>query len=252
MPLSLKCPDLGAFFISGGSGKSCVEKGKVMFTGLIEEIGRITRFERQGSAGRIAIAAPAIAAALAVGESIAVDGACLTAERIGGNEFTAFVSEETLARTNFRSAGVGRSVNLERALRVGDRLGGHMVAGHVDATGEFMALEPRDEGYILRVAAPAEILGVSVSKGSIAVDGISLTLVDVGPTDFTVAVIPQTVRATTLSARRPGELVNLETDMIGKYVAKALGAWQSNLTNPGEADRRMMELLRRTGFTHEE
>jgi riboflavin synthase len=219
-----------------------------MFSGLIEEIGRITRIERQGKEARIAIAAPCIAPALAVGESIAVDGACLTAERVGSGGFVAFTSEETLVRTTLGDARSGRSVNLERALRMGDRLGGHLVAGHVDATGTFIALEPRGEGFLLRVAAPAEILSLSVAKGSITVDGISLTLVSVGSSDFTVAVIPQTHRATTLHERRAGDPVNLESDMIGKYVAKNMGAWQDAAGDHGEANQRMLDLLRRSGF----
>ena len=145
-----------------------------MFTGLIEEIGRLSCVEAHGRTAHLTIAASsALVGDLNVGDSVAVDGACLTVERTGGGQFVAFASEETLARTTLGEAGGGRAVNLERALRVGDRLGGHFVAGHVDATGELLALDPRDGGWLLRVAAPKEILAVSVPKGSIAVDGIN-------------------------------------------------------------------------------
>jgi riboflavin synthase len=195
-----------------------------MFTGLIEQVGRLERVEPMGGTARFWISAPGMAPDLAEGESVAVDGACLTVERAQGDSFLAFASEETLCRTTLGEARPGREVNLERALRVGDRLGGHLVAGHVDATGVLVSLEPRGEGYLLRAEAPREILAASVSKGSIAVDGISLTLVDVSVGDFTAAIIPQTFRNTSLRARSPGDRVNLESDLIGKYVAKILGA----------------------------
>lgn len=199
-----------------------------MFTGLIEEVGRLGSVAPlPGGAARLRIEAPGMAADLRRGESVAVDGACLTVEEISGGSFGAFASDETLARTTLGAATPGRPLNLERALRLSDRLGGHLVAGHVDATGRFVALEPRGgtEGWLLRVAAPRAILEVSVPKGSIAVDGISLTLVDVLADSFTVAVIPETFQATALRFRQSGESVNLESDLIGKYVARALGAY---------------------------
>lgn len=221
-----------------------------MFTGLIEEIGDIKRIERQGLSARLAISAPGMAVSLVVGESVCVDGACLTVEGTSGQEFTAFASEETLSRTTLGVARTGRRVNLERALRLGDRLGGHLVAGHVDATGVFLSLEPRSEGGWLKVRAPASILSVSVPKGSVTLDGISLTLVDVDREDFTVAVIPQTFRATTLHLRQPGDDVNLESDLIGKYVARAAGAYPK----AGDADSThapsssILDLLRSSGY----
>jgi len=204
-----------------------------MFTGLIEQVGRLERVEPMGRTARFWILAPGMAPELAQGESVAMDGACLTVERAAGDSFLAFASEETLSRTTLGEARPGREVNLERALRFGDRLGGHLVAGHVDATGALVSLEGRGEGYLLRVQAPREILDVSVSKGSIAVDGISLTLVEVSDVDFTAAIIPQTYQNTSLRARRPGDRVNLESDLMGKYVAKVLGA-RGNSESPRE------------------
>ena len=215
-----------------------------MFTGLIEEVGRLGALTPlPGHAARLRIEAPGMAAGLRRGESVAVDGACLTVEDTDAGGFGAFASDETLARTTLGAAAPGRAVNLERALRLGDRLGGHLVAGHVDATGRFLALEGRggSEGWLLRVAAPKAILEVSVPKGSIAVDGISLTLVDVLADSFTVAVIPETYQATALRFRQAGESVNLESDLIGKYVARALGAYGG-----GTASRRpgtVLEML---------
>jgi riboflavin synthase len=219
-----------------------------MFTGLIEEIGRLSCVEAHGRTAHLTIAASsALVGDLNVGDSVAVDGACLTVERTGGGQFVAFASEETLARTTLGEAGGGRAVNLERALRVGDRLGGHFVAGHVDATGELLALDSRDGGWLLRVAAPKEILAVSVPKGSIAVDGISLTLVDVSASDFTVAVIPRTYTGTTLHLREPGDRVNLESDLIAKHAAKAASACRgSERDGPGPGSA--LELLQRNGF----
>lgn len=195
-----------------------------MFTGLIEQVGRIERIEPLLRTARLVISAPGIASRLTLGESVAVDGTCLTVETATSDAFTAFASEETLARTTLGAAAPGREANLERALRLGDRLGGHLVSGHVDATGALIAVEPVGEGFELRVSAPPEILEVSVPKGSITVDGISLTLVEIGADWFSVALIPHTLRHTALRTRKPGERLNLESDLLGKYVAKMLRA----------------------------
>ncbi len=220
----------GGFVFWGGRR----ERGG-MFTGLIEEIGRVGRVEKTGESARLTVEAPAMAPALEVGESVAVDGACLTVELVTGTGFVAFASQETLSRTTLGGVSAGRMVNLERALCLGDRLGGHLVAGHVDATGVLRGLESFEGGWVLRVEAPREILELSVPKGSITVDGISLTLVDLTEDSFTVSVIPETYRATTLRLKRVGDRVNLESDLMGKYVARCLGAYGLNLEKNGGA-----------------
>jgi riboflavin synthase len=219
-----------------------------VFTGLIETLGRLTRVAPLGRAARFAIQAPGLADRLQVGESVSVDGACLTVEKVEGGAFVAYASDETLAKTTLGEAHSGREVNLERSLALGDRLGGHLVAGHVDAMGRMTALEPREEGWLLRISAPPEILAVSVPKGSIAVDGISLTLVGVDADCFTVAVIPHTYESTTLRSRHPGDRVNLESDLIGKYVAKALAAYVKPGEGAGARGRLTMETLREAGY----
>lgn len=216
-----------------------------MFTGLIQEVGTLFELRRQGAGGRLRIEAPGMAGDLAVGESVAVDGACLSVESADTRGFAAYASDETLDRTALGGATEGRAVNLERALRLGERLGGHIVSGHVDAVGRIESLEPSGEGWWLTVAAPLEVLSLCVPKGSVAVDGISLTLVDVTDERFTVAVIPQTMADTALGRRGPGAQVNLESDMIGKYVARLMAA---RMEAPGASDARMMDLLRRGGF----
>ncbi|HNY26083.1 MAG TPA: riboflavin synthase [Candidatus Sumerlaeota bacterium] len=204
-----------------------------MFTGLIEEVGQVERIEKAGESARLTVEAPRMAPALEVGESVAVDGTCLTVEILTGTGFVAFASAETLKRTTLSAMSAGRKVNLERALRLGDRLGGHLVQGHVDATGGLRGLEPFEGGWVLSVEAPREILDVSVPKGSIAVDGISLTLVDLTADGFTVSMIPETYRATALQYKRTGDRVNLESDLMGKYVARCLGAYGVNLETNG-------------------
>jgi riboflavin synthase len=196
-----------------------------MFTGLIEQVGRIERIEPLVRSVRLVISVGSMARQLVPGESVAVDGACLTVESATASTFLAFASEETLTRTTLQAKSEGHEVNIERALRLGDRLGGHIVQGHVDGTGEFLSLEPAgSEGFILRIGAPRDILDLSVVKGSIAVAGISLTIMELTDTGFSVAVIPQTVENTTLRSLKAGDPVNLETDVLGKYVAKLLQA----------------------------
>jgi riboflavin synthase len=195
-----------------------------MFTGLIEQVGRIERIEPLVRSARLVISVgPIMARELTPGESVAVNGSCLTVESADASAFQAFASEETLARTTLQVAAEGQEVNIERALRLGDRLGGHMVQGHVDGTGKFLSLEPAgSEGFVLRISAPRDILEMSVVKGSITVAGVSLTLVDLTDTEFSVAVIPQTVENTILRSLKRGDPVNLETDALGKYVARLL------------------------------
>ncbi len=197
-----------------------------MFTGLVQRIGTLRRHSRPGggAAFSVTVATP-WDEPLSLGESIAVQGACLTVGAILPGGFSADVLAETLDRTAFGSLRDGARVNLERALRVGDRLGGHIVQGHVDAIGRVLSIRPREHDIVLRVSADAETLRGIVVKGSIAIDGVSLTvsaLSDAGGW-FEVNLIPTTLRETSLSDRSPGDAVNLETDVLGKYVARTMG-----------------------------
>ncbi|HJV37862.1 MAG TPA: riboflavin synthase [Geothrix sp.] len=197
-----------------------------MFTGLIRHLGTLdSRSSRPGGA-RLRIAAPAdLLARAELGASIAVNGACLTSVAVDGRAWEADLSEETLQKTTLGRLPLGATLHLEPALRVGDPLDGHLVSGHVDAVGRLLE-RPRakggiDEG-IWRFAMPPELASMTAAKGSIAVDGISLTVVDCGTDWFTVALIPETVTRTALDAMRPGDPVNLEADLIGRFVARAL------------------------------
>ena len=192
-----------------------------MFTGLIRQLGTLeTRSPRPGGA-RIRIAAPAeLLVRAEQGASIAVNGACLTSVAVDGRAWEADLSEETLAKTTLGRLAPGAILHLEPALRVGDPLDGHLVSGHVDAVGQVLSRQD-DEG-LWRFSLPADLAPMTAPKGSVAVDGISLTVVDCGTDWFTVALIPETVKRTALTGLRSGDPVNLEADPIGRYVARAL------------------------------
>jgi len=194
-----------------------------MFTGLIQEIGEITAVKDRNGGREFSIRAPKYEGDLQLGESIACDGCCLTVEEFDGLEFQVFASPETLRLTTFQNRSVGDGVNLERALRMGDRLGGHMVSGHVDSTGKFREAINNGDSWEVWIEAPQKILEESIPKGSITLDGISLTLVELTDTAFSLWIIPETWERTTLSRKKAGDLMNLESDMMGKYVRKALG-----------------------------
>lgn len=185
-----------------------------MFTGIVEELGRV---RSAGIDGRLSIEASIVPTSLVIGSSIAVNGCCLTAVEVGPDGFVVQAVAETLSRTNLGDLKAGSEVNLERPLAADGRLDGHIVQGHVDGTGEVLSPAPD-----LRVAAPPEVLRYLIVKGSITIDGISLTVVDVDEDSFTVAVIPHTAKVTTLGHRGPGDRVNLEVDLIGKYVERLL------------------------------
>jgi riboflavin synthase len=202
-----------------------------MFTGIIEEVGKVLGLTaesacggRGGSSGRLRVELGAIAEGVRIGDSVSVDGACLTVARIGGGIAEFDVSAETLRVSTLGGLAAGSEVNLERSLRVGDRLGGHFVLGHVDGVGRIERLEAAPGEVALEVSAPPELLSGLILKGSIAVDGISLTLADLAPDRFSVAVIPHTLERTTLRKKSAGDRVNLELDVIGKYVARFLSA----------------------------
>lgn len=215
-----------------------------MFTGLVEQIGRIDSIERSGADARLVIGADY--PDLALGESVAVDGACLTVAEVHEAGFAASASAETLARSTLGQARVGQPVHLERALRLGDRLGGHLVTGHVDAVGRVV--EHQRQGTALRVAfeLPRAIEPFVAEKGSIAVDGVSLTVNGVAPGRFWVMLVPFTLGATHLGRKRPGEAVNLETDVLAKYVDRLLRTGGGQGGGPGGG--LSMDLLIRQGF----
>ena len=192
-----------------------------MFTGLITAVGTVARLARDASGLQLTIAAPY--ADLELGESIAVDGACLTAQALGAGTFTVHVVGTSLDRTNFGGYVEGRRTNLERALRLGDRLGGHMVQGHVDGVGNVVRTAQRDDALLVDLRVPAEIARLAIPLGSIAVDGVSLT-VNARPAGDVVQIslIPFTLQQTTLGERQAGDQVHLEADMLGKYVAALL------------------------------
>jgi riboflavin synthase len=192
-----------------------------MFTGIVTAIGRVTAASHSEAGLELTIGCPY--EGLELGESIAVDGACLTVQRTGPGEFTAHVVRTSLDRTRFESYAPGQRVNLERALRVGDRLGGHLVQGHVDGVGTVEQVAVREDARLLDLRVPAEIARVSVPLGSITVDGVSLTVNAIpAPGLIQVSLIPFTLQHTTLGDRRPGDRVHVEADTIGKYVAELL------------------------------
>jgi len=198
-----------------------------MFTGLVAALGRVERVADGNSGRRLTLSWPGLGAGgdpLALGESVAVNGCCLTVvgSEPGGDRFDVQAGPETLLRTNLGDRSAGDAVNLERALRVGDRLGGHFVQGHVDTTAALRERRPDGEWEFLAFALDPVWSPLMVPKGSVAVDGVSLTLVDVAPGGFSVMLIPHTLAVTTLGALRPGDRVNVETDMLAKHVRKLL------------------------------
>lgn len=189
-----------------------------MFTGIIEEIGYVKRINQQSRSAQIEIKADKVLGDVAVGDSIAVNGVCLTVVTFDSQHFTADVMPETISKTNLRELKPGSPVNLERALKLGGRLGGHIVQGHVDAVGTIVEKQILEIAIIYRIATEPELLQYVVPKGSVAIDGISLTVVDVFQDSFTVSLIPHTAHETVLGEKKPGDRVNLESDIIGRYV----------------------------------
>ena len=211
-----------------------------MFTGIIEEMGNVKALRREAGAARLTISASTVLGSTALGDSICVNGVCLTVVDIGKSEFSADVANETLKVTNLGELQVGQKVNLERALQLSARIGGHLVTGHVDAVGWIR--EKRQEGNSWRVfiEAPETALRYIIKKGSVAVDGISLTVADMDITGFSIAMIPHTAKLTTLGFKSAGDSVNLETDIIGKYVERLLSGRVEGDLN--------LEFLRGHGF----
>ncbi|MBM3473570.1 MAG: riboflavin synthase [Armatimonadetes bacterium] len=212
-----------------------------MFTGLIQEVGEITDTRPRAGGRDLVLRAPGMASDLAVGESVAVNGVCLTVEACDAATFRAHAGEETLNRTTLSEVRVGSRLNLERALLPGQRLGGHFVQGHVDGVGSVRAVRPSGTTTWFEIDAPPELSRTIAPKGSIAIDGISLTVVECRGATFSVAIIPHTLAETNLGERRPGERVNLETDVLAKYVERLLAAREDR---PGLTE----DFLREHGF----
>jgi riboflavin synthase len=195
-----------------------------MFTGIIEELGKVVAIEQQPDAVRITIAGPTVVSDLHRGDSIAVSGTCLTAVEFDSNGFTADVMQETLNLTSLSDIKVGDPVNLERAMTAATRFGGHVVQGHVDGVGSVISREPSDNWEWVRVRIPAELMKYVVLKGSITIDGISLTVNEVGDDVIGLSLIPETLRLTTLGSKQPGDKVNVEADVMAKHIERLLQA----------------------------
>ena len=215
-----------------------------MFTGIVEELGTIRAVRRGRSSSVLSIGAGLVLSDLKIGDSVAVNGVCLTVTGRDGGGFTADVMHETLNRSSLGALTVGSRVNLERAMAADGRFGGHIVSGHIDGTGTITAIRTDDNAVWYTVSAGPELLRYIVEKGSVTIDGISLTVAAIGETWFSISAIPHTVAVTILSEKRVGDTVNLETDVIGKYVEKLLRPEtperpRSNLT---------LEFLTQNGF----
>jgi len=191
--------------------------GKDMFTGIVEEVGIIRELHFQAEGASVTVAAETILPGIAIGDSIAVNGVCLTVVRLLRDAFICDISDETLRRSAFRKAKIGARVNLERALAVGGRLGGHIMQGHVDDVGQMLSRTPSGGGFEISFSFPRALERYLVYKGSIAVNGISLTIAALRDGSFSTSVIPHTLSATNLGELTPGDPVNLETDILGKY-----------------------------------
>ncbi len=212
-----------------------------MFTGIVKELGKVERIEASADGVRLTIRASEIAPRVQVGDSVSVNGVCLTVVRKEGDRIGFDAVLETLRRSNLGALEPGDRVNLEDALRLGDAMGGHFVQGHVDTTGIVQRLVPQGNAVVMSIRVDAEWMRYVVPKGSVAIDGVSLTVVDVGASEFSVWLIPHTRMVTTLGLRRQGDEVNVEFDMLAKYIEKLLQSRREG----GGVD---MALLRRTGF----
>jgi riboflavin synthase len=215
-----------------------------MFTGLIEDVGKVQKLERRGSSARLAIATALPAAEFLIGDSVAVNGACLTVTTVAGTLLSFDVSPETLDRSGLGRLASGDHVNLERAMRLSDRLGGHIVTGHIDCVAIVAGRREESGNILFSFKVPTEYLRYIIEKGSVAIDGISLTVNSVTPDGFSVNIIPHTAHMTTLRYKKPGDKVNIETDIIGKYVERLL----TGSGNAGEQGGISMKKLMENGF----
>jgi len=206
-----------------------------MFTGLVEEVGSVLRLARRGEGAHLFVRARKVLEGTRIGDSIAVNGACLTVVELGESAFAVDCMPETLAHSTVGGLRPGDQVNLERAMALGDRLGGHLVLGHVDGVGKVLAVRTRGMAWEVRISLPDGLRGYVAGKGSVAVDGISLTVTDVSEIDFGLGIIPHTLKETTLHSVSPGRRVNLEVDVLARYVRQAL---LTGLGDPSEATKR--------------
>lgn len=214
-----------------------------MFTGIVEEKGIIERLDISGNSGKIRIRARKVLEGTKTGDSIAVNGICLTVVTFDETGFTADVMAETVRRSSLKSCRAGSEVNLERAMALGERFGGHIVAGHIDGTGVVREIRREENAVWIHISAPPEIMRYVIKKGSIAIDGVSLTVARVSDAGFAVSVIPHTGEETTLLGKCTGDTVNLENDVIGKYVEKLMGGG-----GDGREDVFSVEYLKERGF----
>ncbi|MGW0896388.1 riboflavin synthase [Streptomyces goshikiensis] len=208
-----------------------------MFTGIVEELGEVTAVEQLAEASRFRLRGPVVTEGAKHGDSIAVNGVCLTVVETADGEFTADVMQETLNRSSLGALGQGSRVNLERPMALGGRLGGHLVQGHVDGTGEILSRTPSEHWELVKVGLPAHLSRYVVEKGSITVDGVSLTVVEAAADYFTISLIPTTLALTTLGIKQPGDPVNLEVDVLAKYVERLLAAGVDPLSPQAEKEQ---------------
>ena len=218
-----------------------------MFTGLVEELGKIKSITKGTKSARLTIEGHVVLQDVKLGDSIAVNGTCLTVVEYTQRSFTADVMPETVRSTVLAELKPGDVVNLERTLRLGDRLGGHIVSGHVDGVGVIRSKERSDNAIVVTIEAPPEVMRYIIAKGSIAIDGTSLTIVDYGTDWFSVSLIPHTASLTTVGLKETGSKVNLEADVLGKYVAKLLGL-QNGDEKKQASSGLTMEFLQQHGF----
>ncbi len=220
-----------------------------MFTGIIEGLGTITAIRASGQGRRLTITSDFVLDQTGIGDSIAVNGACLTAVVAAGRRFEVDVSPETLEKTTLGLSKVAQRVNLERAMRLSDRLDGHLVSGHIDGTGLIKARQASGNATIVTIGVAQAVARYMIRKGSVAVDGISLTINECDAASFTVSVIPHTGFVTTIGFKKVGEAVNIETDMIGKYVERFVGGRRNQESGNGDAGSGIdLQFLAKTGF----
>ena len=219
-----------------------------MFTGLVAELGTVQRLARQGNSYHLTVGAQKVLQNLKIGDSVAVNGTCLTVVRMDEGGFTADVMPETVRLTNIGSLQPGSKVNLERTLRLCDGLDGHIVSGHVEGLGTISEQRPEGIAVVVTIATPPELLKYIIKKGSIAIDGISLTVTEVTDTSFSVSLIPHTAKETTLGFKKVGDSVNLETDILGKYVERMLTWNNAAKEQASPADALDKKMLLENGF----